>query len=215
MRERYVQLLAALCLMFLLYPLTVELGLTRWFRLVLMLVLVVSAYAVSGSRRVLMVALGLGLPAAVAQANAVALPSRSAVLVAAILGLLFLTFVTIVILGSVLSPGKVTRDKIAGAICVYLLLGVIWSLAYAIIAVTTPEAFRAPEEITSGLAGGSHAFIYFSFVTLTTLGYGDISPVAPISQTLAWFEAVTGQLYLTILVARLVGLHISHSEQKT
>ena len=108
-----------------------------------------------------------------------------------------------------------TRDKIAGAICVYLLLGVIWSLAYAIIAVTTPGAFRAPEEITAGLAGGSHAFIYFSFVTLTTLGYGDISPVAPVSQTLAWFEAVTGQLYLTILVARLVGLHISHSEQKT
>ncbi len=214
MRERYVQLLAALCLMFLLYPLTVELGLTRWFRLVLMMVLVVSAYAVSGSRRVLMMALGLGLPAAVAQANAVALPSRSAVLVAAILGLLFLTFVTIVILGSVLSPGKVTRDKIAGAICVYLLLGLIWSLGYAIVAVTTPEAFRAPEEITSGLAGGSHAFMYFSFVTLTTLGFGDISPVAPISQTLAWFEAVTGQLYLTILVARLVGLHISHSEQK-
>ena len=214
MRQRYVPLLIALLLGLAIYPIAVEAGLARWFRLGLMLMLAVSAYAVSGRPRVLITALTLGLPAIVAQAGAVALPGRTSLLIAACFAFLFLAFVTLVIFGSVLSPGKVTRDKIAGAISVYLLLGMVWALLYIALAIARPGSFHLPEAVALGLGGGSeHSFFYFSFTTLTTLGYGDITPASPVSQTLAWLEAVVGQLYLAILVARLVGLHIVHSGQ--
>lgn len=215
MRERYVQLLIALLLMLLLYPLAVEGGLARWFRLVVMLILATSAYAISGRKRVLVVALALGLPALGAQLGAVALPGRDTMLVAACFAVLFLAFVTVVIFGSVLSPGKVTRDRIAGSICVYLLLGMVWALLYTALALAQPSAFHLPGEVARDFGQGSeYAFFYFSFTTLTTLGYGDITPTTPVSQTLAWLEALTGQIYLAILVARLVGLHIVHSGQE-
>ena len=211
MRERYVQLLIALLLGLALYPVAVETGLARWFRLALMLMLAVSAYAVSGRRRVLLTALALGIPAIAAQLGAVALEGRISLLLAAGLALLFLAFVTVVIFSSVLAPGKVTRDKIAGAISVYLLLGMVWALLYTVLAIAHPGTFDLPAGAEGQGEVTEYTFFYFSFVTLTTLGYGDITPVSPVSQTLAWLQAVVGQLYLAILVARLVGLHIVHS----
>ena len=214
MRERYVQLLIALLLGLALYPIAVETGLARWFRLALVAMLAASAYAVSGRRRVLMTALALGVPAIAAQAGAVALPGRTSLLIAAGFALLFLAFVTVVIFGSVLAPGKVTRDKIAGAISVYLLLGMVWALLYIVLASAHPGTFDLPAGAEGQGEATEYTFFYFSFVTLTTLGYGDITPVSPVSQTLAWLQAVVGQLYLAILVARLVGLHIVHSGQE-
>ena len=83
-----------------------------------------------------------------------------------------------------------------------------WALTYIVIDILDPTAFE--QLAVSAWAGGTD-YVYFSFVTLTTLGYGDITPLTPVAQTLAWLEAVVGQLYLAILVARLVGLHIVHS----
>jgi hypothetical protein len=117
-----------------------------------------------------------------------------------------------VILRSVLEAGPVTGDRIAGAVVVYLLLGLVWMLIYALIAILHPDGFRLPGDLVDQLGeGGEFTFLFFSFVTLTTLGYGDITPLTPAGQTAAWLEAATGQLYLTILVARLVALHIAHS----
>lgn len=214
MRERYLYLLAALALMFLAYPVAVETGTVRWFRLAFASLLVIVAWAVSGRRpRVLATALALGLPALAAQIAAVVMDSRVVLLFAASCALLFLAYVTLVLFASVLRPGRVTRDRIAGAICVYLLIGLAWAMAYTALAVARPEAFSAPRELLQGLGSGSeYGFVYFSFVTLTTLGYGDITPASPVSHTLAWMEAVVGQLFLAILIARLVGLHIAHGE---
>jgi voltage-gated potassium channel len=104
-----------------------------------------------------------------------------------------------------------------GAICGYLLLGIIWSLAYSALETARPGSFHA-----SASAGGNAAvagldfgtFNYFSFVTLVTLGYGDVTPVTPVARMLAWVEAITGQFYLAILVAGLVGLKISQALKK-
>lgn len=108
-------------------------------------------------------------------------------------------------LRDVIWGGAVDLNRLMGAVCVYLLIGIIWAILFTLVHFALPDP--AFEELTS--AGEVHqadAFIYYSFVTLTTLGYGDISPDGPITRMLAYMEAVVGQLYLAILVASLVGM---------
>jgi hypothetical protein len=118
----------------------------------------------------------------------------------------------IVVLSKVLTTGSVTRARIEGAVAAYLLLGLSWASAYKLVALYNPAAFQGPiESSASGLA-----FTYFSFVTLTTVGFGDITPVLPLARSLAVTEALTGQLYLAILLARLVSLelHQRHNQER-
>jgi hypothetical protein len=108
-----------------------------------------------------------------------------------------------VILALVLRRGPITTRRIEGAIAVYLLLGFSWAQAYELVALWHPGAF------TGAVDGrGSLPWTYYSFVTLTTMGYGDIMPVHPLARAGAVLEALTGQLYLTILLARLVSLEL-------
>ena len=211
---RHLPFLISLIVLFLLYPVMVELGWLRMFRLAFTLVLVSAVYTLGGTRKRQFTALALGLPAMVAQLVIYTFPGRLTLAVGTLFALVFLAYATVVILISVLRPGKVTGDKIAGAISVYVLLGLLWALLYGVVAAAQPGAFRTPEDLHLGEglgSGAEYAFIYYSFVTLTTLGYGDILPALPLSRSLAWFEAVTGQLFLAILIAGLVGLHVAHS----
>ena len=113
---------------------------------------------------------------------------------------------------SVFGKGRITTDRTAGAISVYLLLGLLWSMAYGLISAADPDAFSGLEPFSLDQPGAQQDFIYFSFVTLTTLGYGDMSPVSQLAKTLAWAEAIFGQLFLAVTIARLVSLEISHKE---
>lgn len=102
----------------------------------------------------------------------------------------------------VLEPGAVTLNRIVGALCVYLLFGLLWAVLYATVELVEPTAFA----YAHGAPGDPlEQFLYYSFVTLTTLGYGDVTPVHPVARTIAYFEAVIGQLYVAVLVASLVG----------
>ncbi|WOH35796.1 potassium channel family protein [Thalassotalea fonticola] len=113
----------------------------------------------------------------------------------------------------VIFTGEIDGNKILGAICLYILMGLIWALLYTLVHLASLQAFNGmPDsqlwyEILPD-------FVYFSFVTLTTLGFGDISPAMPITRFLVYFEAIVGQFYLAILVASLVGSKISNSSQK-
>ena len=118
------------------------------------------------------------------------------------MSLLSLLLFLVVVLAQTLRAGPVTFHRIQGAVAAYLLLGVIWAYAYALVALLRPGAFSGP--IDPG--DGPRAWFYFSFVTLTTVGYGDVLPVHPVARSLAILEAVTGPLYLAILVARLVSM---------
>jgi hypothetical protein len=100
----------------------------------------------------------------------------------------------------VFREGPVTVHRIQGAIAVYLLLGITWAGSYELLVLMRPGAFAG-----SGV-DQARTWIYYSFVTLTTVGYGDITPVHPLARSLAVFEALTGQLYPAILLARLVSL---------
>ena len=125
--------------------------------------------------------------------------------------LCFLVWVTWQSWHQVFFTGAIDLNKIIGAICIYLLMGLIWAVLYLFIAENVPDSFNGLVQAPwlENLATAT----YFSFVTITTLGYGDIVPIAPASRSLATLQAVVGQLYLTVIVARLVGLHVVESTE--
>jgi hypothetical protein len=106
---------------------------------------------------------------------------------------------------NVFASGHAIGDRVFGAIVLYLLLGLIWGVMYAELGAHSPDAFSG----RPGATGFLTDWIYFSFVTLTTVGYGDITPVATSARSLAMLEALTGQLYPAIIIARLVSLQAS------
>ena len=123
--------------------------------------------------------------------------------------ILYLGIATYLILRDILLSQQITIDTIRGGICVYLLIGFVWALLYGITASVDSNAFSQPIiEIESY----SRA-VYFSFTTLTTLGYGDIIPVSPLAKMLTNLEAIIGQLYPAILISILVGGYLSQREK--
>jgi hypothetical protein len=105
-------------------------------------------------------------------------------------------------------PGPITPHRIQGAVAVYLLIGVMWAQAYEFLDTIIPRGFQFPSGV-AGASARSAALSYFSFITLTTLGYGDILPVHPVARSLAMAEGLMGQSYPAILIGSLVSLHIS------
>lgn len=168
-------------------------------------------------RRSVIIALLLALPAAVlwvvdmyAQRDAVTIAQMACAIA-------LLVYAVLMILVFIFKGGPVSGNVIAASMCIYLLLGVIWGEAYSIIAVVDPGAFMITHSQDAGQfvmkvggRGTSYA-LYYSLVTMTTLGYGDVVPISLAARTLATTQAITGQMYLAVLVARLVGMHIAQS----
>ncbi len=125
------------------------------------------------------------------------------------LAILAISLLTGFVLRHVFREGPITADRIRGSILAYLLLGILWGLAYQLIDLCVPGAFRFPETHVSGPGRLNQSLVYFSYVTLTTVGYGDITPLYPVARTLAAAEALVGQLYPAILIGRLVSLQIA------
>jgi hypothetical protein len=113
----------------------------------------------------------------------------------------------------------VTIDTLSGALCVYLLMGIAWGSIYSLMYLQLPGAFHLPDGGTSTHQSGIavdvpfNLMVYYSFTTLTTVGYGDVLPLTDGSRTAAMLEAVLGHFYLAVLVARLVGLHIADTRR--
>lgn len=114
----------------------------------------------------------------------------------------------------VLNNDPVTLDKICGAISAYLIMGLAWSSIYMLFHTLNPESFSVPVELLSSETVNSYWSIYFSFTTLTTLGYGDITPTTPLTQSYAVMEAAIGQVFLAVIVARLIALQITHQREQ-
>jgi hypothetical protein len=122
---------------------------------------------------------------------------------------------SVIVLLQVFREGPITIHRITGAIAVYLLIGLMWSFLYHFIALQSPESFKLPASLGTYSADTLQSnLLYFSFVTLTTLGYGDILAVHPLARMLVMLEALTGQLFPAILLARLVSLEILHRNTK-
>ena len=208
--RRMTVLLLALALLLLLGP---WVGGMRGGRLIAVLagaaIPVAGVSAVIDRRRVPVVAVALGAAAAAASLWSLFTASVAVALGAAGLSFAFYVFVAWILGRRVFGSGRVSADTLAGAGCVYLLLGWIWWFAYVGLELARPGSFSG---VASLDAGGRIDLLYFSFVTLTTLGYGDITPSSPRGMSLASLEAVTGVLFLAILIARLVGVYRAPEE---
>ena len=109
--------------------------------------------------------------------------------------------------------GEIDINKIIGAICIYLLLGLNWAMFYLFINMAIPGSFHG---LSSNEIGNQVSdLLYYSFVTMTTLGYGDLTPVKPLARTVAYLQAVVGQFYVAVLVAWLVGMYLSGKDQNS
>ncbi len=164
-------------------------------------VFVAGGYAACTSKRSLVILLVLAVPWILAEWF---FPESEVVYMSSF----FFFYLIVLLLRMIIATDEITSNVLYGAVCVYLLLGILWATIYGFI----NEVF--PGSIFLGMVQDTHhhheeinQFLYFSYTTLTTLGYGDITSVAPVGRLMAVFEAMTGQLFLAFLVARLVSIY--------
>jgi hypothetical protein len=171
------------------------------------LVMIASLVAVNRNPRVLLAAALLLIPAIAGKWLHHVFPSHVSPLYFPPFGIAFFGFTIYQLLRFILRTGRVDAGVLSAGIVVYLMLGLLWSLIYLLLAQLTPGSFSfALADSSVSRMDGFNAF-YFSFGTLTTVGFGDITPVSKVARTLAVMEAVTGTFYLAILVSRLVGMY--------
>ena len=198
--------------MFFFYPFAGErLSGFRVLDILFLVILLSGIYTISKNRKLFAAALLISLVALGSSVGGFFLENTSLYVLSICFYGLFFGLMMISILSHIMTVKKVTADTIFESICVYLLLGTLWAVVFVLIEISTPGSFNLGD---ASAATFDYKFIYYSFVTLTTLGYGDITPVLAPARALSSLEAVTGQLYIAVLVARLVGLHIVHGSEK-
>ncbi len=172
--------------------------------LLLCLIPITAVLAVSGNRSDMIVSMILGIPAFIAVIHGTFFSDAAYTGTHAVVILVYYGAATVMILRHLFRMQRVTLETLSSAASAYLLVGVTFALAYAALSAQDPNAFTM-----GGVPGikGFEVSIYYSFVTLTTLGYGDILPVSHAARTLAIFESICGVLYLGMIIARLVGMH--------
>ncbi len=196
----YHVLLALLLLLLALNPVDGESILNRGL---IGAILLAAIWSVAKQRGLLAVALLLSVPAMVLAFA----PNALAGMTGLVLTMAMLGFICVVFLRRIFQHPVVTSGTVSASLVVYLLLGVIWYQGYTVVERLYPGSFYGVSA-SDGVATASELF-YYSFVTLTTLGYGDMGPVGDYARSMAITEAVVGQLYLVVLVASLVGMFLS------
>ncbi|HVP11975.1 MAG TPA: potassium channel family protein [Phycisphaerae bacterium] len=213
---KFFYLLVSFVLLFLFYPFArtevVGIGLIDVFTTAIFLAAI---FAVSRRRRDLIAAMLVAVPGLAANWATYLVPSVTLAIAGHAFYAAFFAITAVAVLVAVFRSGRTTFDTILGGVCVYFLLGMIWAYVFCLLELLEPGSFVAGGGKLPVQAGGpglsdESDMVYFSFCTLTTLGYGDIIALTKPARSLAALEAVVGQLYLAVLLARLVALHILH-----
>src|SRR6267154_6185262 len=210
-----VELLIALALLFFFFPFVEEIkGGDIIVSILLSLVLLSAVLAVANRRRTLIIALLLAVPAVAGRWINHFQPHLVPPAIFLVAGLALVAFVVVNLLRFVLRAPSVNLEVLCASISAYLMLGLIWTIAYWLVAQVTPAAFAFNTNTgTKETMEGFNAF-YFSFITLSTVGYGDITPVSKVARMLAATEAMTGLFYVAVLIARLVALYSTPATPK-
>jgi hypothetical protein len=180
---------------------------TVLFRLLAAVAFLAAVYAVSEKRAQWITALALLIPSAVLNVLFTLRPELRIAVPALVFTILFLGFTLVTLLGAVLRAETVTSDTIYGALSVYLLMAFVWGIAYLLIETLHPGSLSMDRARHPNHNADWFDCMFYSFVTLTSLGYGDMVPVTAQSRSLSILEAVSGIMYVAVLVARLVGLY--------
>jgi len=211
-KRRFLALLLLILAMLIIVPLADEFVRLRMLMDIFWSAIFIAViYAVSQKKHHILVGVLLALPMLGSIWSRYFVQYSALEAVGGLCGAAFFIFAIIQILIFVYTQKEVTRDLIAGAAIVYLLMALAWSFIFGVVESLNPGSFSIPD--IEGIST-SRSFLYFSFVTITTLGYGDITPVTSLARSLCILEAVIGQLYLVVQVAWLVGVHVSQSMLK-
>ena len=205
-----VQLLIALAVFLICAPFVEEFeGGRLVLSLLLSLVLLAAVFVVADRKRTLVIALILAVPAIAGRWINHFRPDLIHPSVFLVCALMLLAFVIAHMLRFVLRAPVVTVEVLCGSIAAYLMLGLMWTLAYWLVDQLTPGGAFSFNTNGGGQSINGFSGFYFSFITLSTVGYGDITPVSRFARWLAALEAMTGLLYVAVLIARLVALYSS------
>jgi hypothetical protein len=187
-----------------------DIGGTFFHFLVRILVILAAVYVTADHKKHFIIGMSLGIPSVVLVSQNYRTANDIVGWIS--FGLLFLLYVYIIrlMLIQIFFAKVITLNTIGFALCTYILIGTIWVLFYTPVVALDPNAFSVPL-LDDGDA--VHTLVYFSYVTLTTLGYGDISPVSNLARNLAVLEAITGTLFLAVLISRLVGSYVSSRDR--
>ena len=214
--SRYGALLVALLGLMATYPFASAHRPARWLLDLLgALVLLSLLRAVAGRRLTQRVVLALGIPAIGVGALARSGGIDALYPVGLALRVTFFAIIVVRLFADVLQRRRVTMDAVLGACCVYLLLGIGWAGIYSLIEWAAPGSFNLPVGNGGGASQTSIELelVYFSLITMTTVGYGDITPASDPARIVAALEALLSQLYLATIIARLVGMELVHRER--
>lgn len=175
--------------------------------------LIVATFSVTTSRRVRRIAWALVAATILCRVSHLSSDVAAFLSIGYVFSIAFLGLILYVILRALFRVRSADRETLSAALCVYLLQGLLWAVVFALLEELQPGSFRLSDPDASFSLGGEDPTypIYFSYVTLTTVGYGDVTPVMPTARMLAVCEAMLGQIFLIVLVARLVGLSVAQA----
>ena len=185
--------------------------LRHFMDLLFSIIFITTIYAVSQKRYHIIFAVILLIPTLLALWTEDIPANNTQLTIGYLCGLILFSFAIISILKYIFAEQVVTRQTISAAVSVYMLLALMWSIIYRLIENLYPASFQVAH---SQLNNADSLYLYFSLVTITTLGYGDITPVGNQAVSLAVLEAVVGQVYLVVVVAWFVGMYVSRKSRQ-
>jgi len=207
LKGRFIYLLVMILAMLVIAPLADE-----FFHLRVLMdifwtaIFIAAVYAISHKKHHLIIGTLLALPMLGSIWFSYLLQHTGLHVLGSICGAAFFGLAIFHILVFIYNQERVSKDLIVGAALVYMLMGLAWTFIIATVETLHPGSYAMTQSASGQI---TQAFVYYSFVTITTLGYGDIIPVTKLSRSLCIIEAVIGQLYLVVSVAWLVGMHVS------
>lgn len=199
-------MIALITLLFV-YPLVEGHNLESWIVIALgLFVLLAALWSIADNKKILLIGVLIGIPSVIL--NWTPLWGHSALQLSALgFALGFYIYINYHLITSVLRAPKVTSDIIAGSIAVYLLIGITWATIYGGVDSIVPDSFNVTDPLDPKADLTRPDFLYFSFVTLSTLGYGDIVPIKPLARSFAFMEGMVGVIYVAVFVGRIVARH--------
>jgi hypothetical protein len=211
-RDRFLLLIIFMVALVVLGPFIEGFIRLRFFmNLFFSIIFIATIYAVSERRIHIIIASILIIPALIAVWTP-DIPTHNTVLaIGYICGLIVFAYAIILILTFIFSQETVSRQTISAAVAVYLIIALMWTFIYRLIENLYPNSFAVAHD---KLMGAENIFLYFSLVTITTLGYGDITPIGKQALSFSVLEAITGQIYLVVVVAWFVGMYVSKKSKQ-